>query len=372
MKWSLKFGTLFDIPLCIHVTFPLLLLWIGVSQYLRAGSVAASLAGIVFVLAIFACVVLHELGHALAARRFGIRTRDVTLLPIGGVARLERMPDRPRQELWVALAGPAVNVAIAALLGAWLGLRAALGGIDGADGLVGSFAFRLLAVNLLLVAFNMLPAFPMDGGRVLRALLAERFPYAQATDIAARVGRGFALLFALGGLFLNPMLLLIALFVWFGAGQEAGLARMKGSVEGTPIGSAMLTDFEVLDVGDPLRRAVELTLAGSQRDFPVVDGERMVGILRQPDLLAGLSRLGARGAVADAMQREVQMVELTELVDTVFARLEGGAGGTVPVIRQGRLVGLATLENIREFIAIRKAMAQRAALGATPLAAGND
>ena len=359
MKWSLRIGTLFDIPVYVHVTFWLLLAWVGLTRAFQAGDLGQGLAGVLFLTAIFLCVLLHELGHALAARRFGIRTRDVTLLPIGGVARLERMPDRPRQELWVALAGPAVNVVIAGMLALWLGLRAVLGGSQGPEGLLGSFAFQLLAVNLLLVAFNMLPAFPMDGGRVLRALLAERLEHDRATAIAARTGRGFAVLFAIGGLYLNPFLLLIALFVWFGAGQEAGLARVKASLEGTPIGSAMLTDFEVLAPRDPLRRAVEMTVAGSQRDFPVVDGGRMVGILRQADLLEGLSRLGARGAVEDAMMRDVQLIELTELVEPVAARLQSGAARTLPVTREGRLVGLATLENIREYIAIRQAMTRR-------------
>ena len=220
MRWSLRLGSLLGIPVYLHYGFLLLLGFIALSQAMTGG-VAAAIDGVVFVVAIFGCVVLHEFGHALTARRFGIRTRDVTLLPIGGVARLERMPEDPRQELCVALAGPAVNVVIAGALGVWLVVTAGSVG--------GSLFSRLMAVNLGLVVFNMLPAFPMDGGRVLRALLAQRTDYVRATDIAAGIGKAMAFLFGIAGLFWNPMLLLIALFVWSGAGQEAAFVRHRAS-----------------------------------------------------------------------------------------------------------------------------------------------
>jgi Zn-dependent protease len=197
-----------------------LLGFVAVSQMVASGSLVVALGGVLFVTAIFGCVVLHEFGHALAARLFGIGTRDVTLLPIGGIARLDRMPDDPRQELWVALAGPAVNVAVAGLLGIWLFLTG-LG--------TGSFAASLLSVNLAMVVFNMLPAFPMDGGRVLRALLSRRIGHVRATETAARIGRGAAIVFGLLGLLWSPMLILIAVFIWFGAGQEAEFTRRRAA-----------------------------------------------------------------------------------------------------------------------------------------------
>jgi Zn-dependent protease len=228
MTGSWRLGSAFGIPVFVHWTFPLLLGFIALSQFAASGSVAAALGGVTFVAMVFGCVVLHEFGHALAARRFGIGTQDVTLLPIGGIARLQRMPDDPKQELWVALAGPAVNVAIAGLLGIWLFLTGTASGI--APGLLGgSLAAQLLSVNLALVFFNMLPAFPMDGGRVLRALLAGRIGHFRATETAARIGRGMAVVFGIAGLFWNPMLVLIAIFVWFGAGREAALARHRAT-----------------------------------------------------------------------------------------------------------------------------------------------
>lgn len=230
MRGSWRLGTFSGIPVYLHWTFLLLLGFVGVSQLAATGSLAAAAGGLVFVAAIFACVVLHEFGHALAARRFGIGTRDVTLLPIGGIARLERMPRDPRQELWVALAGPAVNLAIAGLLGIWLFLAAPLSGVP--SGLLGgSFLARVLSVNLALIAFNMLPAFPMDGGRVLRAVLAQRIGHLKATEVAATIGRAVSVVFGLAGLMWNPMLVLIALFVWFGAGQEAAQARRRAAYE---------------------------------------------------------------------------------------------------------------------------------------------
>jgi Zn-dependent protease len=219
MRWSVRLGSLFGIPVYLHFTFLLLLGFVGFRQ-LAQGGLSWAIAGVASVAAIFGCVLLHEFGHALAARRYGIRTRDVTLLPIGGVARLERMPEDPRQELVVALAGPAVNVGIALLLGGVLFITG--GAVFG-----GSFIGQLLAINIALVLFNMLPAFPMDGGRVLRALLATRMNYSQATELAARVGRGMAFLLGIAGLFWNPMLVLIAVFVWFSAGREAAFVRQK-------------------------------------------------------------------------------------------------------------------------------------------------
>ncbi len=220
MSGSMRLGTFSGIPVYVHWTFLLLLGFVALSQLVATGSLMVALSGVAFVAMIFACVVLHEFGHALAARRFGIGTRDVTLLPIGGIARLDRMPTNPGQELRVALAGPAVNLGIAALLGIWLLMTS-----PGPYG--GYFASRLLSVNLALVAFNMLPAFPMDGGRVLRALLAKRIGHLDATEIAAKIGRGLAVVFGIVGLLWNPMLILIAVFVWFGAGQEAAMARRR-------------------------------------------------------------------------------------------------------------------------------------------------
>jgi Zn-dependent protease len=254
MKWSFRLGSLFGIPVYLHFTFLLLLGGLAMIRLIQAGP-GAALASLVLISTVFGLVVLHEMGHALAARHFGIGTRDVTLLPIGGIARLERLPATPRQELWIALAGPAVNLTIAAVIGIFLTL-AGLGGGVGQVG--GSFAAQLFALNIGLFVFNMLPAFPMDGGRVLRASLARRMGNVRATEIAAAVGKGMAVLLGVIGLFLNPMLVLIALFVWFGANQEVMLAR---GFFGPRIGTTT-----VLDPDDwPISRGTGWSVHGTPR-----------------------------------------------------------------------------------------------------------
>ena len=230
MRWSLKATRIAGIDVYIHFTFFLLLAWVAFIHWKQTGSIGATLVGVLFILSIFACVVFHELGHALAAKKYAIRTRDIILLPIGGVARLEKMPDKPVQELWVALAGPAVNVGIAAALAVYLYVSNSFSPVDQSTMTTAPFLERILSVNIFLVLFNMIPAFPMDGGRVLRALLAMRLAYTRATRISANLGQGIALLFGIFGLFYNPLLLFIAFFVWIGAAQEARMTQMKSAI----------------------------------------------------------------------------------------------------------------------------------------------
>jgi len=357
MRWSLRLGGYRGIDVYIHVTFLLLLGFLGVNYWLVSGSAAAALSGLGFILLVFACVLLHEFGHALTAARFGIRTRDIVLYPIGGVARLERMPDDPRQELWVALAGPAVNVVIAAVLLAWLVVTGALVPVGDVGWVRGPLIERLMLVNVFLVLFNLIPAFPMDGGRVLRALLALRLDYTRATQIAAGIGQALALVFGFVGLLWNPFLLFIAFFVWIGAAQEASMVMMKSSLGGIPLQRVMQTDFDTLAADDQLLRAVQLTLGGSQKDFPVLDEGRLVGVLRQEDMLRGLHETGPGARVREAMQAEFLTAQLGEMVETVFRRLGECNCRTLPVTDvRGQLVGLVTMENMGEFMRIQAAL----------------
>ncbi len=361
MKWSLFVGRVAGIRVQIHLTFLVLLVWIGLSIWSSQQSVSAALSGVGFLLALFLCVLLHEFGHALTARRFGVRTRDITLLPIGGVARLERMPDKPIQELLVAIAGPAVNVVIVALLVVVLialGRPISLDALANAGaGLTGPGALeRLLAVNLLLIAFNMLPAFPMDGGRVLRALLAMRMNYARATATAATVGKLFATLFAVVGFFSNPFLMLIAVFVWIGASQESMAAQMKGTLDGIPVADAMITDYRTLAPDDPLGRAVELLLAGSQQDFPVADGAQVVGVLTRQALLRALANREDEQRVRDVMNSDVPLADAHEMLDGALQRMQASPLRTMPVFSNGTLVGLLTMENVGEFVSVQAAL----------------
>jgi len=340
----------------LHFTFLLLLGWVAVSLYLQRQSWRDALAGLGFIVALFTIVVLHELGHALTARRFGIRTRDITLLPIGGVARLEKLPDTPRQELLVALAGPAVNVVLAALLAGVLIVESQLSTAREFKLLGGDFLAKLLWVNVSLAVFNLLPAFPMDGGRVLRALLAMRMDYVRATNIAASIGQGMAWVFGFIGLFTNPFLIFIALFVWMGAAHEAGRAQMKSALAGLPVSRVMMTEFRTLAPEDTLTRAVDHVLSCSQQDFPVVAGGRVVGVLTRAGLLKSLATQGQLASVADAMQRSFCTTEAGEMVESVLGRLQEEDCRVVPVLTGGELTGLLTTENFNEYLMIQRAL----------------
>lgn len=357
MKWSWKLGEFAGIRVYIHATFLLLIGWIVLVHWMQGHSITTTLAGILFILALFGCVLLHEFGHALTAKKYGIKTRDITLLPIGGVARLERMPDDPKQELWVALAGPAVNIVIAAIIFTWLKLTEGLGTPNYTSIVRGSFLERLMMVNILLVLFNMIPAFPMDGGRVLRAFLEMRMEYTRATQIAATLGQGIALLFGFIGLFTNPFLLFIALFVWIGAAHESSIVQIKSALGGIPLSRAMLTDFKTLSPDDTLNRAVELILSGSQQDFPVVENGRVVGVLTRSDLLIALAKKGLNSTVGEVMRKDFQVVEPSEMLETALMRLQSSDCHTLPVVNSnGYLVGLLTLDNIGEFLMIQTAL----------------
>ncbi|MGI8907504.1 MAG: site-2 protease family protein [Candidatus Sumerlaeaceae bacterium] len=373
MRGSIRLGTILGIGVYLHVTFLLLLAVFAWSEWHSSRQISAVIGTVVFILALFGCVLLHEFGHALAARRYGIKTRDITMLPIGGIARLERMPDDPIEELIVAVAGPAVNVVIAFVLFGVLiaiyGLQPILGAVYPLQAMSGNMLLDLAKVNLALVLFNMLPAFPMDGGRVVRALLATRMAYAKATAAAARLGQGMAVLLALdgfgwidfiGGAGGNPVLVLIAIFVWIGAGQESGAAQLKSTLGGIPVADAMVTDFRTLAPDDPLTRVVDLILAGSQHDFPVAadGGQNVLGIVTRRDLMNALANGGPPKTVREIM-RHPGICDATDSLEVVFPRLQDDDCHMLPVMSRGRLVGLLTTENIGEYVMIASALGGR-------------
>ncbi|MBI4559092.1 MAG: site-2 protease family protein [Candidatus Hydrogenedentes bacterium] len=370
MRWSWRIARLAGIDVYLHATF-LLLLGVFVVPpilygVLRTGTPGARPAGdyllvaageLLYVCTIFGIVVLHELGHALAARRYGIRTRDIILLPIGGVARLERMPEEPIQELIVALAGPAVNVVLAVIAFATLIPVAGLGALGEWSFISGSILQRLFVINVILALFNLLPAFPMDGGRVLRALLAIKLDYVQATHIAATVGQGMAFLLGFLGLVTQQyMLIFVALFVWMGAAEEASVVQMKSALGGIPISRAMITDFRTLSENEPLGNAVAHILAGFQQDFPVLENGQLVGVLTRNDLMTGLTQRGAQTPVGEVMKRQFATADPSEMLNHVFARLQECECHTLPVVRNGQLVGIVTMENLGEFMMIQSAL----------------
>ncbi len=352
--WSWRLGQLAGIDVYVHATFLLLLLWLGL-VYGQKGGLPAAIHGIVFILLLFGCVVLHELGHALTARRFGIRTRNIVLLPIGGVASLEKMPDDPKEEILVALAGPAVNLVIAALLWLLLSVQPAVP-LAAKDPVQGGMLQNLLVLNLFLALFNLLPAFPMDGGRVLRAVLAFRMGRIHATRTAAFIGQLMALWLGFMGLMYNPILIFIALFVWVGAAAEAGTEEVKSLLHGSTLRTAVITHFETLSPRDRLAQAIELTLEGTQKDFPVVEEGEVVGVLTQEDLLRGLKEAGPEANVASFMQKGVESAEIDDPLDKVLEELQHCGCRLLVVRDQGRMVGIVNLDNLMELIRIENAL----------------
>lgn len=364
MSWSWRIGRIAGIPIFVHWTFLILIGWLVIANA-RAGRSPAEIASeIGFVLALFGCVVLHELGHALMARRFGVTTDDITLLPIGGVARLQRIPEKPVEELLVAIAGPAVNVVIAMalyLMGARIGLNLR----DEHVLLRGALWGRLLLVNVFLVAFNLIPAFPMDGGRILRALLAMKMEYGRATRVAATIGQMLAIGFGfLGLLDGNVMLFLIALFVWIGAQTEASAVTERIELRGVKVREAMLTEYESLPPGATLGRAAELLLAGSQQDFPVVENGSAVGVLTRAALIQGLARAGADSTVASHSLTSLGSVDADAPLVQALGELRETGAPCLQVIDRAVPVGLLTLENATEFLMIKSAIQQSKPQGA--------
>lgn len=356
MSWSIPIGTIRGTVIRLHLTFLLFLLWIAVSHYL-AGGPGAALEGVLFISLLFLCVLLHEFGHIVAASRYGVQTPDVILLPIGGVARLERIPEEPAQELVVALAGPAVNLVIAALLYLILGGFVPERGLQLENPGMGLLE-RLMAANLFLVVFNLIPAFPMDGGRVLRAFLAYRFGYARGTQIAATVGQALAFAFGLWGLLGgNPMLVFIALFVYLAATSEAHAAQMRDVSRAMIVDDAMVTRFEVLTPASRVADAVECLLRTTQHDFPVVDGAgRLVGLLTRDEMIKALREHGPETPVAEVMRADIPVIHHRRSLEEALRLMQGQSLPAVGISDAGgRLVGLVTPENVGELMMIEAA-----------------
>ena len=347
MKWSFHLARIAGIDVRVHVTFILLLAWFGYVYYADGGQ-AAMFAGLFFIILLFVCVLLHEFGHALAARAYGINTPDITLLPIGGVARLERMPDKPWQELVVALAGPAVNVVIAFALYVVIGRVFHLGELEQIAEGGGNLLTRLLVINVILVVFNLLPAFPMDGGRVLRAALAMRMKHARATQIAATVGQVVAVLFGLGGLFGgNPFLLFIAVFVFLGARSEASYAVFKEAADETRVGSIMHPMGPVLFPGMSASEAAQLAIGGNMGILPVVERSlRLLGVV-QTESLASALRWDPQAKIDTLVRHDFVSVSADSTLSQVFARLRSVPQRVFPVTNaSGELVGLLAREDV--------------------------
>lgn len=358
MGSSFRIFSIRGIDIRVHLTFPLILIW-GAIQFgpLSGGGFSGAVFGVVVTALLFVIVILHELGHSFAAQYYGVPVKRIVLLPIGGVAELARIPEDPRQEFVIAIAGPLVNFALAILmliagflfqLGTGLESPQAL--IDGLLSLgMGSIFSYVFSANLFLGLFNLLPAFPMDGGRVLRALLATRLEYARATAIAVTIGQSLAWLLGLWG-FLGGgfFLILVAIFIYMGAGQEGRLVQLRSVLRGLTIAQAYSRQARTIAPDSTLQEAVELTLSTFQSDFPVCDGEQLVGLLPYNRLVEALQKFGATKPIREVMMADITPVHPNEESFKVQQRLQQENLGALPVVEDGRFLGLVTSRDINQ------------------------
>ena len=364
MKWSLNLGRYAGIKVQIHWTFLILIVWVVAAGYMQGQEFSQTLWTIALVLSIFACVVLHEFGHALTARRFNIKTRDITLLPIGGLARLEKMPEDPRQELLIAIAGPLVNVAIAALIvfGIFVSGMAVLPETESVENLVinaNNFLAILAGLNIFIFLFNLIPAFPMDGGRIFRALLAFKMDRLKATNIAARLGQLIAIGFAFIGLFYNPFLILIGIFVFLGAQFEAQMTQSKSILKGHAVMDVMMDKLPNLSAEDHLDVAVQKLLSGQETEFLVTDNGHVAGVISRNDIIKGLSENGKDIAIGKIMSNKFEELRPDMPIEDVFTKMQMHGYSILPVVDQnGKLIGSLDMNNITEFIMVRAALNQ--------------
>ena len=364
MPWSLTIGSIAGTQVRVHVTFLLFLGWIFAASWVSEGSQAAW-AALTFLLLLFACVLAHEFGHIFTARAFGVATPDVTLLPIGGLARLERIPEKPIEEFLIAIAGPLVNVVIALGLVIFAGAHLNMSDLATVESTRVSLIDRLAVVNLFLVLFNMIPAFPMDGGRVLRALLATRLGFVRATEIAAFIGQGFAFVLGFAGLFGNPLLIFIAIFVYLAASGEAHSVALRAMSQGVPVGTAMMTQFATLTPDADVEEAVQTLLRTSQSEFPVIDGNGSpVGLLARGDIIRALKERGPNAKVVDTMTSPIPTVGHRRCLEDAFRLLQEKSAPAVAVVDpSGKLVGLVTSETIGEMMLLQQALPKGVSFG---------
>lgn len=356
---SFKLFSVQGIDIKVHITFPLILVWAAV-QFGFLGQAGFSLNGaafgVVVTLLLFACVVIHELSHSLTSTWMGYPVEDIVLLPLGGVSQIEEMPEGAGEELLMAVAGPLSNVVIAFLLGLlslftptslFAGLRKIA-----ADPMSlgwGDTLPYLVVTNLALAAFNLIPAFPMDGGRVLRSLLATFMPQTQATDIAVRIGQGFAWLLGLGGLLTGNLIwILIAIFVYSGAAQEGRMTRIQGILEGMKVRQAFSRNVQAVSPEDPVSRAADLTLESFQADFPVCDEGQIVGLLSHTDIIRALQRREPDTPVREVMKTDFPTLQLNDGLFEVHQQMQQSGLDALPVIEDDQFAGLLTSRDVNE------------------------
>jgi Zn-dependent protease len=363
MKGSYKLGRIAGIGVFVHWTFSLLLIFIVFINYRTGYNLVQIVWSIVFILCIFVTVFLHELGHALAAKNYGIKTKDITLLPIGGLARLERLPEKPVEELIVAFAGPLVNIVLALLTSLFISipdnpevlLNQLSGGVNPSN-----FFLNFYIVNIALAIFNLIPAFPMDGGRVLRALLSFKFKRHVATRIAARIGQLFAVGFIILGFFSNPFLIFIGIFVIMGAQMEKEYTESKYILKGYKVRDVLMKQYQTIDADESIKKAVELLLDSQSKIFLITENNEPVGTLNRDQIIMALSKKGENIGIRTVMNKNLIFLDVETQLENIFELVYSHKSSLMLVLENNQLLGTLDTENLLEFLLVKEAKSKEA------------
>jgi Zn-dependent protease/predicted transcriptional regulator len=352
MKFSLRLGRIAGIRLSVHWTFFLLVLWFFYGAYKQTGTFIGGGWAVLFLLAVFVCVLLHEFGHALTGRYFGVRTESITLLPIGGIADMDSIPEKPSQELRIALAGPVVNLVIAGLVYAGFLVTGISPQLDltALNYTLSGFASQLLITNLMLAVFNLIPAFPMDGGRVLRAVLGYFTDHERATVLAARTGQVLALGFIFLGFYVNPMLILIGIFIFTGARMEANYESSRSVLYRFKVRDAVMRQITGLDPKDTVAHAAQVLLNGSEKNFLVLDGQELAGVISRKEIIKGLLENGPDTPLESVMRTDFPVLQMNTHMDEAYRQLLLENASFAPVFSGEKLEGLLDIDNLTELL----------------------
>ena len=358
-KGSLRLIRIAGIDVFIHWTFLILIAWVIFSGLRIGQDWERILFSLLFILLLFVCVTMHEYGHAIVARQYGVKTMDITLLPIGGIARMDKFPDNPKQELKIAIAGPLVNFVIAVILFFFYYFLDAPDSFDNLMDLkpsLTSLTLNLIIANIAIGVFNLIPAFPMDGGRILRAFLAMRTSRVNATKKAASVGQIIAMVFGITGVFFNPFLIIIAVFVFLGAQFEASSVESISFLEGYKVREVMRTKYTVLNGEAPVSKAVEELLAGADQDFVVTEAEKIIGILSRTQLIKAISEDKVKSPIREIIRTNYCEVEVGDEIKNLYSLMQENKYKILPIMDKGKFIGIVDMENLLEFIMIKSAL----------------
>jgi len=351
MRWTFKIGKILNIPIRIHILFVFLLIFIWYVNTSRRGF-GHGILSTVLILLVFIFVVLHELAHSYQAMKYGIKVREIVLLPIGGVAHIEKFPEKPFQEIKVAIAGPLLNFISSGIIFIIFLISGRVEYLMGYSITSTNIIKSLFWINLTLGIFNLIPAFPMDGGRILRGIFALKMPYVKATRLAASIGQSFALLFGFIGLFFNWWLILIAIFIFMGAGSEEHIVQIRTGLEGIIVRQIMSEHLFHFSPEDTLRKGLQYVYQGCRDDFPVLEDSKLVGVITRENLMAAIHQYGLDKKVKEVMDTEFQTASPDEKVSDVYLKLSQTKTKAIPVVENEEVIGMIGMDNIGRYISI--------------------